>query len=450
MKASEVNRSTCEKQFTVNALRRGIRQDGRQLSDYREVSFSYGTSFGHCEVCIGDTRALAQVSCEVIKPRLSRPNEGQLFLNVELSPMASQAFESGRPSDQAIEINRFVERCLRESRTIDMESLCIIAGEKVWCLRVDVHILDDKGNILDCACIAALASLAHFRRPDVTVNGKDVTIHSFDDKEAIPLGVHHMPICISLGFISSCDKIIIDPTEIEELALDGIMTVALNSYMEICCAKMCGVAISPEKVIMCCRIASSKVKEITDRLKKSLEDDKRERFPNKSDRKKWRVGDVAEDIILKSVSESTRLGETDTIRDAVENSNRMNSDPTLLVLEGKKTAMEEGDSSVWIISDDESVDGKDKNTIMDIGEIEKSKRKSNKINHSNTEIIKIDDESEEEETTLLTSMDVDFQVLKESNIGKELIDEDVEIVEKRIEVPRTKLAAKKKRRKRKK
>ena len=28
---------------------------------------------------------------------------------------------------------------------------------------------------------------------------------------------------------------------------------------------------------MCCRIASSKVKEITDRLKKSLEDDKRER-----------------------------------------------------------------------------------------------------------------------------------------------------------------------------
>ena len=62
----------------------------------------------------------------------------------------------------------------------------------------------------------------------------------------------------------------------------------------------------------------------------------------------------------------------------------------LLSLKGKKTAMEEGDSSVWIISDDESVDGKDKNTIMDIGEIEKSKRKSNKINHSNTEIIKID------------------------------------------------------------
>ena len=36
-----------------------------------------------------------------------------------------------RPSSQAIEINQFVERCFRESRAIDMESLCIIAGEKV-------------------------------------------------------------------------------------------------------------------------------------------------------------------------------------------------------------------------------------------------------------------------------------------------------------------------------
>ena len=39
-----------------------------------------------------------------------------------------------------------------------------------------------------------------------------------------------------------------DPTDIEELALDGLMMVALNSYMEICCAKTCGVAISPEQV----------------------------------------------------------------------------------------------------------------------------------------------------------------------------------------------------------
>lgn len=36
-----------------------------------------------------------------------------------------------RSSDKAVEINRFVERCLKESKPVDVESLCIVAGEKV-------------------------------------------------------------------------------------------------------------------------------------------------------------------------------------------------------------------------------------------------------------------------------------------------------------------------------
>ena len=41
-------------------------------------------------------RVLAQASCELVKPPETRPTEGQLFINVELSPMASPAFENGR------------------------------------------------------------------------------------------------------------------------------------------------------------------------------------------------------------------------------------------------------------------------------------------------------------------------------------------------------------------
>ena len=36
-----------------------------------------------------------------------------------------------RPSSQATEIGRTLERCFKESRAVDTESLCIIAGEKV-------------------------------------------------------------------------------------------------------------------------------------------------------------------------------------------------------------------------------------------------------------------------------------------------------------------------------
>ena len=57
-----------------------------------------------------------------------------------------------------------------------MESLCITSGMKVWAIRVDIHILNHNGNLIDCASVAAIAALAHFRRPDVTVSGEDVTI----------------------------------------------------------------------------------------------------------------------------------------------------------------------------------------------------------------------------------------------------------------------------------
>lgn len=45
--------------------------------------------------------------------------------------MASPGFEVGRLSPMATQVARMLERCLKESRAVDTESLCIIAGEKV-------------------------------------------------------------------------------------------------------------------------------------------------------------------------------------------------------------------------------------------------------------------------------------------------------------------------------
>ena len=100
-------------------------------------------------------------------------------------------------------MTRLLEKALRRSNTVDREALCIVAGQKVrrpppsrtrpplistvaltlafptpqvWSLRVDVHFLDDEGNMLDCASIAAMTALRHFRKPDVTVVGEEVTI----------------------------------------------------------------------------------------------------------------------------------------------------------------------------------------------------------------------------------------------------------------------------------
>lgn len=131
--------SNCEKAFVEAAIQEKLRVDKRQLNEFRDIGLFFGDNFGSALVSLGETRVFAQVSCEVSIPKATRPNEGTLFINVEMG---------ATHSDASIQINRILERTLRESRCVDLESLCIIAEEKVWNLRVDISILNHEGNVM--------------------------------------------------------------------------------------------------------------------------------------------------------------------------------------------------------------------------------------------------------------------------------------------------------------
>ena len=47
---------------------------------------------------------------------------------------------------------------------------------EVWHIRITLHFLSDSGNMLDCACLAAMTALKHFRRPDIEVIGDEVIV----------------------------------------------------------------------------------------------------------------------------------------------------------------------------------------------------------------------------------------------------------------------------------
>ncbi|RUS22500.1 hypothetical protein BC937DRAFT_88713 [Endogone sp. FLAS-F59071] len=175
----EIEPSNNEKAFVLQALRERLRVDGRGLYDFRALIITFGSEYGHAEVQLGRTRVLVKITCDVVRPYPDKPTEGLLVFNTELSPMASSVFEAGRPSEEEVQISRLIEKAMRRGRAIETEGLCIVAGEKVWSIRIDIHFLDHEGNLVDCACIAAISALLHFRRPDVTVVGEDVTIVSF-------------------------------------------------------------------------------------------------------------------------------------------------------------------------------------------------------------------------------------------------------------------------------
>jgi exosome complex RNA-binding protein Rrp42 (RNase PH superfamily) len=82
-------------------------------------------------VQLGGTRVMAAVAAALEAPFNDRSREGALRFNVELSPMASPAFEAGRMGEEAVELARIVERAIKQSGAVDMEALCVLPGRKV-------------------------------------------------------------------------------------------------------------------------------------------------------------------------------------------------------------------------------------------------------------------------------------------------------------------------------
>lgn len=64
-----------------------------------------------------------------------------------------------------------------------------------------MHVLDHGGNLIDACSLAAIASLLHFRRADVSVSGEKVTVHTVAERAPVPLSVHHIPVCVTFGIL---------------------------------------------------------------------------------------------------------------------------------------------------------------------------------------------------------------------------------------------------------
>eukprot|EP00957_Ditylum_brightwellii_P011774 888387-Ditylum_brightwellii.AAC.1 len=149
--------------------------------------------------------------------------------------MASPTFEAGRPGEEAVEVQRVLERALVASRAIDVEALCIMVARAVWQLKVCITVTDHCGNLMDAVCIAAAAALLAHKLPQVFVrraqsptrvvavntntwnappqvstgsgiDGSDFVIHPVTQKEPSALVLHHIPLAFSFAILKESDS----------------------------------------------------------------------------------------------------------------------------------------------------------------------------------------------------------------------------------------------------
>lgn len=220
-----------KRDYILNVVKDNKRIDGRKFDEYRKISikkgFVEGKAEGSAYVKIGDTEVLAGVKIGVGDPYPDTPDEGVITVNAEFRPIASPSFISGPPTPAAIELARVVDRGIRESKCITTTELVVPNSEyvdsngktakKVWIVMIDIHIINDGGNLIDASGIAAISALLDTKLPKY----EDGKIIRNEFTKGLP--ITKVPIPVTFGKIDN--KILLDLNSDEETAMDARLTV---------------------------------------------------------------------------------------------------------------------------------------------------------------------------------------------------------------------------------
>ena len=209
-------------------LASGKRFDGRKPEEFRDIQIEIGVSKnaeGSAKVKLGNTEVLVGVKMGVGEPYPDSPDKGNLMVTAELLPLSSPRYENGPPKFPAIELGRVLDRCIRESKFIDVSKLCIKEGEKVWTVFIDVYSINDDGNLLDAAGLGILAALKSAKIPKYDEKEDKVLFGELTDTN-LPLS-KDVPISLTTHKIG--DNFIVDPTKEEEDVSETRVTIGSSN-----------------------------------------------------------------------------------------------------------------------------------------------------------------------------------------------------------------------------
>lgn len=271
---SGMETSSLTVEFMRKMFSEGKRFDSRNLLDYRDFEISFEVSNcaeGSARIKLGKTDVVVGVKMAPGEPYPDSPDAGNLMVSGDLLPLASPRFESGPPGFTAIELPRLVDRAIRESHIIDLSKLVITAGEKVWTVFIDIYPINDDGNLIDAACIAAVAALKNTFVPALDKEGHVDYSKKSDTKLPIT-----KEIPISFTFYKLGDALIMDPTREEEEACEVkiVFGVSKNSkdYMINSCQKSGPITFSEEEIGKMMDLLPKKFDDINKKLKKYIKE----------------------------------------------------------------------------------------------------------------------------------------------------------------------------------
>lgn len=227
-----------ERQFLLDGVSQGLRNDGRGCFDYRRISFELGpipSTTGSCRLRAGDTDLIVCVKCDVAKPSRHHPEQGKFQIAVECAASVSVAFssEGGGAEDSNRRLSLLLESMCAGEGVVDRKALCVLPGVFVWDVHIDVLVLTSGGNLLDSVSLALCAALSETLLPKVEVleameEGEVVQLRVDDRPEVgTPFPLRRLPLCVTVAQIQ--DRFLFDVTSEEELCADAMLCVVVDA-----------------------------------------------------------------------------------------------------------------------------------------------------------------------------------------------------------------------------
>lgn len=249
------------KESVTNLVKNGERTDGRAFDEYREISLEAGViekAEGSARVKIGNTQIIIGAKPQIGTPFGDTPNVGVLMTNTELLPMAAPNFESGPPDENSVELSRVTDRCIREGEVVDLEKLCIVPGEKVWMIFLDLHVVDYDGNLMDAAVLGSVAALMNTRLPEAKIIDDELVL---DYDNLIPLPSNDTALMSTFAKIG--EELIVDPSLEEEEVMGARLSIGITQDGNICAMQKGGEkTLTQEEVLKAVSIAKIKTAEL--------------------------------------------------------------------------------------------------------------------------------------------------------------------------------------------
>eukprot|EP00127_Corallochytrium_limacisporum_P004371 Clim_evm5s159 gene=Clim_evmTU5s159 len=246
--------------------------------------------------------ASACVTADLVRPYPDRPAEGFCYFSVDVTRCAAASNVAlsndigaiyAASEDLAVACHRAIEKAVKGARAVDVESLVVEPGESVWALRVDIRILSNGGSAVDCAGMAAIAALLHFRHQRKVETSTSNDAQGDGEASLQKLGVSHLPLPVSFAFFDPAaaalmgltsakatdaktgapgkqhghDRVVcvIDPTREEELASQGTLTLVVNEHEDLCgmhTGGNSGLELDPETLLGCVAQAAKRASTI--------------------------------------------------------------------------------------------------------------------------------------------------------------------------------------------